>query len=93
MPEANNLTPETAVKGEAFILALIEEGHSDKSMKAAFNRIALRTWLRLNKGVVSDAAKKMGVAREAIFLRIKRLRMSDELDAIRQAESREGKSA
>jgi DNA-binding NtrC family response regulator len=85
-----SLSQETADKGEAFILAMIAEGRSYKSMKAAFNQIVLRTQLRLNHGVVSDAAEEMGVARRLLFVWIKEFGMGKEVEGIRAAANANG---
>lgn len=87
------LSPETEDKGEAFVLALIQEGHTYDSMKAAFIKCVLRTWLRINKGSVSQAAKKMGTDPNWIFRLLNKSGMREELESIRAAEANQSNGA
>lgn len=87
MGQPEQMSDDARAKGEAFVEALIAEGHRYRSMKAAFGECALRIYLRLTGGVVSDAAKKMGMAPRIIFLRLKQFGMREELEAIRQAKN------
>lgn len=87
--KARGLSPETAEKGEDFILALINDGFTYDSMKGAFVRCAVLTRLKLERGVVAQTAERMGTDRNWIFQVVKRLGMRQELEAIRrQAEQR-----
>ena len=91
MPDLNNvgiqkLSEETAEKGAAFVNALIQDGHTDKSMKAAFGLCVLRAWLRRTQGRVDKAATKMGIDRTIVFSRIRKFGLREELEAIRAGE-------
>ena len=61
------MSNETQAKGEAFIQALIDEGHSYESMKAGFLTCAMRRGLRLGKGEVGRAAKVLKAHRNTLW--------------------------
>jgi DNA-binding MarR family transcriptional regulator len=86
---AKDLSQDALDKGEAFILALIAEGHTYDSMKAAFIKCVLRTWLRLTKGNVSQIAKKMATDINWISRLLTKLDMRAEVESIRSAANAE----
>jgi hypothetical protein len=90
---AKDLSQEVEDKGEAFILALIAQGHTYDSMKAVFIKCVLRTWLRLTKGNVSQIAAKMKTDLNWISRLITKLGMRPELESIRSAANAETNGA
>jgi hypothetical protein len=86
---AKNVPQDVEDKGEAFILALIAQGHTYDSMKAVFIKCVLRTWLRLTKGNVTQIAKKMQTDSNWILRLITKLAMRDEVESIRSAANAE----
>lgn len=79
------MSPELQRQGEAFIQALLDEGHAYESMKANFYVCLISKALRLSKGNVARAAGIIRIGnRTQIFSFVKSLSLRSTLEQIRR---------
>lgn len=78
------MSKEAQEKGELFVQALLDEGHSYESMKAGFLTCMVHKGLTLSNGVIDRAAQLLNMRhRNILFDLVRNLKLRDLVAQIR----------